>query len=574
MASLSIGALFVVSALCITAIALLLQAHAEYIEYTDEDYQRQFDALQDYPLPDFCIDRSPPCIVEIRNMTQSVHRVVDGEPVFEQYTIPAQYYRLPPDPELEGCTKTEGTIRWDSKFEDSKILPDLQEVIDSGAERLCITIMPNLDPKYIRFSSHLHDVRDGVRGLLSQDGVQIEWAPARIIWAAIPASLLDELVDSDFVANIDVYGKEEWIPLYALAGHDSKFYPSLQREIDTGMKPCLFPIIQKDNIISLLDEDDHPVPKEDYTIDYESRILEYLDHRIVVMELGPEQEPGLIYQYILTTCPLDKNDDGRAVFNLSLILSPVETWPDGSPDWTNITREERRQMIDKRDAEIAPIHAAMQQPVIDLLESNGQTVLKRGSITNFITADITEDFLPLLEDVDVIEAIETRNGYGMAACTDCGLTDQDEVHQNSTKAEQFPANKTDIILNDNSAIINATMTVVPNSIPVPNEILGKDITVIINNRTVTDYDIIEADDNLQMFLVLREDDTNEPAKLDDKMQPIPLPKTQIANGVQSKDLLCDMDRHYVMMNDRTVCITNETAQIFIDRGFDIVRLGQ
>ena len=207
---------------------------------------------------DGCRDR-----VEVREVTQYVHRTVNGELVLETEKIKAIFEYAPPIKTLDDCIKSEGSdwwnrkfqdtvpmvppgrdfsegiIRWDQKFEGPKILPDLQDVVDSGAQRLCVTIVPDFDENSAKRSG-LYEIRNSILNILSRNDVQIEHQQhqPQIIWAAIPASLLDDLVENDNVANIDVYGKTLLIPFHMFIGFETKIQSILQQEIDSKMRTC------------------------------------------------------------------------------------------------------------------------------------------------------------------------------------------------------------------------------------------------------------------------------------------------------------------------------------------------
>ena len=104
--------------------------------------------------------------------------------------------------------------------------------------------------------------------------------------------------------------------------------------------------------------------------------------------------------------PLKKNADGKAVLNVSIMLPTIPMWPNGWPDpATYPTVEQRNQ----RNLEMEGVARVQQQPIVDLLNKHNQTLVGQRLSVNYVNADITADFLPYLEDLDIVQYIDSRN---------------------------------------------------------------------------------------------------------------------------------------------------------------------
>ena len=475
---------------------------------------------------DGCHDR-----VEVREVTQYVHRTVNGELVLETEKIKAIFEYAPPIKTLDDCTKSEGSdwwdrkfqdtvpmvppgrdfsegiIRWDQKFEGPKILPDLQDVVDSGAQRLCVTIVPDFDENSAKRSG-LYEIRNSILNILSRNDVQIEETEPylrqpQIIWAAIPASLLDDLVENDNVANIDVYGKTLFTPYHIFVGFKTKIQPILQQEIDSKMRTCH-------------DGND-----------------------------------------VLYDCPLDKNADDKYVLNVGIMYPHKKFWSDGWPDPDKIpTKQQKRDRGPEwiMESELARL------PMIEFLESNNQVVMP--SIAPSLYADITLDFLPELVAREDVLFIESQNGWLTAAGVDPNK--KSDTIQEPDIPQIIPSDEIRIELHDDSAIIDITIKDVPKSIPISADVAGKKTTIHVNNKTLTDYEIVQNDGTT--LLVLRPDHTEGDAK------PVQMSvRQQIKDGIPPKEIQCSNGQP-VMMRDRVACLSESSIQALLGRGIDIMRI--
>ena len=93
------------------------------------------------------------------------------------------------------------------------------------------------------------------------------------------------------------------------------------------------------------------------------------------------------YELIFDDCPpLDRNADGEEIINAYILLQEIELWPNG---WPNPDKYPTDEQKDKRRAEKNKEVAMSQQPFIEFLESNNQTVMHRFELINAISADIT-----------------------------------------------------------------------------------------------------------------------------------------------------------------------------------------
>ena len=495
------------------------------------DIHAQQDEIDDYIDTvgctwDGCRDR-----VEVREVIQYVHKTVNGELVLETEKIKAIFEYAPPIKTLDDCTKSEGSdwwnrkfvsyvpevppgrdysegiIRWDQKFEGPKILPDLQDVVDSGAQRLCVTIVPDFDENSARQNLGLDEIRNSILNILSRNDVQIEHQQhqPQIIWAAIPASLLDDLVENDNVANIDVYGKTLFIPYHIFVGSETKIQSILQQEIDSKMRTCH-------------DGND-----------------------------------------VLYDCPLDKNADGKDVFNISILLPQIKVWPDG---WPNPNKYPTKDQIKDRREQIEIEAVDVLRPVVELLESNNQTILEAHTLVIVIRADIPLDFLPKLVARDDVLFIESRNVWLTAAGVDPNK--KSDTIQEPDIPQIMPSDEIRIELHDDSAIIDITIKDVPKSIPISSDVAGKKTTIHVNNKTVTDYEIVQNDDTT--LLVLRPDHAESGA------EPVQMSvRQQIKDGVPPEEIQC-RDGQPVMMRDRVACLAESSIQALMGRGIDIMRI--
>ena len=116
-------------------------------------------------------------------------------------------------------------MEWGARYQDSKILEDLQNVIDSGETRLCVTIFvdvtaggiegyPNIERRTNLYEFLVQQGVD-VEGQIRPDGKkEISARLHKVIDAAIPLSLLDEIANRDDVINIDVMGKDTNTPYH------------------------------------------------------------------------------------------------------------------------------------------------------------------------------------------------------------------------------------------------------------------------------------------------------------------------------------------------------------------------
>lgn len=169
-------------------------------------------------------------------------------------------------PAFDGCTKMNGSIWYDPRSEApgevTKVLPDLQAEADSGADTLCVVIVP---PYYKQswmeipgWEEHGAKFPDASKYAYARD-VMAENAGSIVrfledggasfrgdyrdfryefIHAAIPAGLLPVLADRDDVVKVGMWWKDLRIPLYIREGHESKIDPLIQKEIEHGRKNC------------------------------------------------------------------------------------------------------------------------------------------------------------------------------------------------------------------------------------------------------------------------------------------------------------------------------------------------
>ena len=140
----------------------------------------------------------------------------------------------------------------------------------------------------------------------------------------------------------------EVLPWHIRNGYDSKILPLLQSEIDTGIIQCI-----------------------------------------------TDNGPG--------TCPVPKDENGRSMYFVTIVLEEIPMWPDGRP--YPYTKDARTERI----AQISEIAAVRQQPIVDLLFENNQTLVDQLLSINFIHANVTADFLPLLEAREEVLFVESGN---------------------------------------------------------------------------------------------------------------------------------------------------------------------
>ena len=499
------------------------------------DIHAQQDEIDDYIDTvgctwDGCRDR-----VEVREVIQYVHKTVNGELVLETEKIKAIFEYAPPIKTLDGCTKSEGSdwwnrkfvsyvpevppgrdfsegiIRWDQKFEGPKVLPDLQDVVDSGAQRLCVTIVPDFDENSARQNLGLDEIRNSILNILSRNDVQIEETEPylhqpQIIWAAIPASLLDDLVENDNIANIDVYGKTLLTPFHIFIGSETKLQSILQQEIDSRMRTCH-------------DGND-----------------------------------------VLYDCPLEKNADGKDILNIGIKLPQIEMWADGWPDSGKYpAKKQIKDRLEQMEIEAVDVL----RPVADFLETNNQTIIQQYALGGIgIYADITLDFLPKLVAREDVLFIESKNVWFIAAGVDPNK--KSDIMQEPDIPQPAPSDQIRIELHDDSAIIDITIRDVPKSIPISSDVAGKKTTIHVNNKTVTDYEIVQNDDTT--LLVLRPDHAESGA------EPVQMSvRQQIKDGVPPEEIQC-RDGQPVMMRDRVACLAESSIQALMGRGIDIMRI--
>ena len=461
---------------------------------------------------------------ETKKINTLVSRMKNGVHVTEEVEQEITYHHSPL-PSLDGCAKSEGTvkwnnrhvnnydglftdlmkdgvIRWDARLEGPKVLPELQEVVDSGAETLCIEIV--LHNK--RLSSLLNmsgweetvDLEEGgldnTLSFLKSNNASLLKNSSRYgatgssISASIPATLLDELAARDDVANIDVYGKELWIPWHISNGYDSKIMPLLQKEIEHQKTNCIH------------------------------------------------------HQEDFTECPpLEKNAEGKDIVNVSITLAPIPMWPDGWPDEQNYPTAEQR---DRRFAELYDIAAVQQQPVVDLLHKNNQTVIGQDLVINDINADVATDFLPELEALDEVLFIDSRNVIYVSGSVDPHtLLDDDDAFSHTSNmsgsdlAETvFPDGN-----NNNSSSSVATVNVTSGD-------LSSTTTTITTTTTPSE-----------------EQNT---AKSKPKIKS---PLKQVRDGVTVRNVQCSDGLVLAVLNgDRAACLGEGTLDVLMSRGIAAV----
>ena len=503
-------------------VAGLFTAHVAYA-YAEQDIDKNGASGQ----PECQI--WPNCTIEVRESTEYVW----GNNKTGTRTVELTIEYPPPIKELDDCTKASGIIRWDAKLEGPKVLPDLQEVIDSGAERLCVTIVHNVDAATIR---DYDIVQKNILSLLGHKDVQTEraqFAQYRTIWAAIPAHLLDDLVKSNYVANIDLYGKDLEIPWHITRGLESKVDPLIYQEIETKMKHCSH------------FEAGLPSP----TYDSNSTLIVPSDSD-------------------LASCPLDRNAAGLETLEVYIGLPRIELWPDGWPDGKYPTKEQRVERRIEKSKEVV----MSQQPFIEFLESNNQTVIYRFNFTNSLEVDITIDFLSQLEAMDEVLYVESRNNFGiLAAITpeeQMKIANQSRSTSDETDAKSdTPSNKIDVKLDGDNAVINIYADIVPRSLPITDEIIGKNVTLHINDGQVLDYEVLPGDGRSDTMLVLSnpEKNTSEPA-------PLPSPKQQIADGTSPDMVQCREGLSLAIMKEKPVCLSELSIEKLAKRGLDIIRV--
>ncbi len=499
-------------------VAGLFTAHVAYA-YAEQDIDKNGSSGQ----PECQI--WPNCTIEVRESTEYVW----GNNKTGTRTVELTIEYPPPIKELDDCTKAGGIIRWDAKFEGSKVLPDLQEVIDSGAERLCVTIVHNVDAGTI----HDYDiVQKNILSLLGHKDVQTEraqFAQYRTIWAAIPAHLLDDLVKSNYVANIDLYGKDLEIPWHITRGRESKIDPQIYEEIESKMKKCS---------------------------------LKYVD-------VG--REYITIHDYDTIYCPLDKNIDGEEILNIYILLPEIPSYPYGWIDPHTIPTKEQK---DKRRAEREIELAISQQPLVEFLESNNQPVIRKFESINAIRADITIDFLSQLEKRDDVTVIESSNKF----YTLYGTTQNDQnntgqfipTHNETDTKFEISPNQIDVKLDGDDAAISVYMDIVPRSLPITDEVLGKNITLHINDGRVLDYEVLPGDGRSDTMLVLSNSEKSNSSEPNGA--PLPSPKQQIADGTSPDMVQCREGLSLAIMKEKPVCLSELSIEKLAKRGLDIIHI--
>lgn len=225
-----------------------------------------------------------------KQITSTVTKFVDGEPVVEKYETKATYVHRTST--LEGCDKTKGWIPWNP---DSKITPELQTEIDSGTENLCVEIvlpfvgkLYGSDPSELNFVLTNFDtlskfLEDNSAILEKNRNDNLKYISSKLIHvgANIPASLIPKLVERDDVVVIDIYGKKQKIPWHILEGYDSKIGNELQDEIDSGAETVLIYI----NLQTIpMWPDGWPNPSEYPTKEQISQRREEIESQAVIMQ--------------------------------------------------------------------------------------------------------------------------------------------------------------------------------------------------------------------------------------------------------------------------------------------------
>lgn len=349
------------------------------------------------------------------------------------------------------CTPMEGEIQYGEQFGKSKVLPDLQQMADSGADVLCVEIVLQYHSAYgtaempgweEHKQSHLEeavmDVEERINKLKADVARHKDTDPKIRPPAHHKHELLDRLMAMDDPEKIDFYMERPpwyWKHTGAPSPHKVAYADSvMQKNADSvvrlleGNGAMLLGAMPESRTspisaiipTSLLDElaaDRRVMAVDVYGkslhIPDDVRLGEYYKLGwLLQMEIGQGKANCTVQAMSFDKCrPLARNAAGQPILNVIIGLADV-VMDYGGLDNSNDPGWEKRKAMQE---EIRSILREQQQPVIDLLEQNGQTVRKQYFIINAIRADVTVDFLPVLQARDDISYIDSSNWMATGA---------------------------------------------------------------------------------------------------------------------------------------------------------------
>ena len=477
--------------------------------------------------------------VTTKEVDTIIQKTVNGKSVIETKKTEITF-KQPIISKISGCDITEGGVPWSTRNSTNKITPDLQRVIDSGAEEICVVI---LIPHYLESKEFAYDMH-----------------PEYFV-TEFPIDKTKIDPNKEYLTPIEVsekrkqYEEESSSKSYShyfnivefLKENDARIEPTYKRELkileDSRRSLYSWPYdavnaaISTDKISELVKMDDVDV-------------VDLYGKKSIFDPPYKKIQPNLQAHL----------DVGIEIIPVDIKIQQEQMWPNRWPSSTYPTPEERSI----RSKELVTIHHQRQQSILDFLNQNNVKPNDVSDATGIISAHIPSSLISELVKIEQVKSLRSYEQFLYLA------SNNDTIKLVEESIKPNPENLLKIIINDDSTTFHISDDSI-GIIPIPDDITTNFITVMINNNTTHNYSITSDTPRLIIF-----DEINIKSKQNittEKQYTIPSVKEQLQNGTLPKDIQCKKET-ILMLKSSTgnlYCITHPTAEKLQCRGWGMIQ---